>query len=511
MKLEPVIGLEIHVQLKTESKMFCSCPNHGDIEAPNINICPTCTGQPGTMPNINAKAVEMGMLISYALGGEVAGVSKFDRKNYFYPDLPKGYQISQFDLPISQHGKLTIRLNEGREGEREFSVGITRLHLEEDAAKLLHIEGGDGKSSLVDFNRAGTPLAEIVTEPDLRSPEEAKAFLQELRLIMRYLGVSDADMERGQLRCDANISLREIPDDPKNENWSTQFNPKTEIKNLNSFRSVERALEFEIKRQTKLWLDGQIPSILATRGWDDTRGVTVEQRTKEDSSDYRYFPEPDLPPMDLTEMRDRLSRMVPELPEARRRRFIEQYGLARSDARTFCDQPDLANYAEQVFSELEVWAKSVQTAGGQELTPERAAKLVSGWVLTKLNGVLSTHKLDLETMKVDPENMAELLTMVHNNQVTGTNALLILEEMVLTGIDPSQVMKEKNLGQMDDIDALREAAQQAIANNPKAVEDWRGGKTTAVQFLVGQVMKITRGKAPPEEARRILEEELGKL
>ncbi|OIO51693.1 Asp-tRNA(Asn)/Glu-tRNA(Gln) amidotransferase subunit GatB [Candidatus Uhrbacteria bacterium CG_4_10_14_0_8_um_filter_58_22] len=511
MRLEPVIGLEIHVQLKTESKMFCSCPNCGDLEAPNVNICPTCTGQPGTLPNINARAVEMGMLISYALGGEVAGISKFDRKNYFYPDLPKGYQISQFDLPVSQHGKLSIRLNEGRDGEREFTVGITRLHLEEDAAKLLHVDGGDGKSSLVDFNRAGTPLAEIVTEPDLRSPEEAKAFLQELRLIMRYLDVSDADMEKGQLRCDANISLREVPEDPKNENWSTQLNPKTEIKNLNSFRSVERALEFEIKRQTKLWLDGQIPSILATRGWDDARGVTVEQRTKEESSDYRYFPEPDLPPMDLTDTRDRLSRTVPELPEARRRRFVEQYGLTLADARTFCDQPDLADYAERVFSELDAWAASVQSAGGQALTPERAAKLVSGWVLTKLNGVLSAHKLSLETMKAGPENMAELLTMIHNSQVTGTNALLILEEMVLSGADPSQVMEEKVLGQMENLDELREAAKQAIADNPKPVEDWCGGKTTAVQFLVGQVMKATRGKAPPEEARRILEEELSKL
>ncbi|MFH2063323.1 MAG: Asp-tRNA(Asn)/Glu-tRNA(Gln) amidotransferase subunit GatB [bacterium] len=508
MHLEPVIGLEIHVQLKTESKMFCSCPNRGDCETPNVDICPTCTGQPGTLPNINARAVEMGMLISYALGGEVAGLSKFDRKNYFYPDLPKGYQISQFDLPVSQRGQLRVTLNEGREDEREITVGITRLHLEEDAAKLLHTDGG---TTLVDFNRAGTPLAEIVTEPDMRTPEEAKAFLQELRLIMRYLNVSDADMEKGQLRCDANVSLREMPDDPKNETYPATLNPKTEIKNLNSFRSVERALAYEIERQTRLWLDGQAPSVQSTRGWDDARGVTVEQRSKEDSSDYRYFPEPDLPPLNLTESRDAARRRLPELPEARRRRFVEEYGLVRADARTFCDQPELADFAERVFSELTAWSSSTAAAGGQPLSPERAAKLVSGWLLTKLNGVMSAHKLDLTTAKIDPENMAELLTMVHNEQVTGPNALLILESMAMTGADPSQIMEEQGLGQMNDQGELLQAVRQAIVDSPNAVADWRSGKKTAVQYLVGQVMKATRGKAPPEEARRILEEELGKL
>ena len=506
MHLQPVIGLEIHVQLKTKTKMFCSCPNRGELDPPNTNVCPVCLGHPGVLPNTNAKAVHDAMVIAKALGLTISDHSKFDRKNYFYPDLPKGYQISQFDLPVALGGELECRVNDGKDDERTVRVGITRLHLEEDAAKLHH--GGTDNASLVDFNRSGTPLVEIVTEPDLRSPDEAKAFLQELRLIMRYLGVSDADMEKGNLRCDANISLREVPDDPANEEWAEQLNPKTELKNLNSFRAVERALEYEIKRQTKLWLDSKAPAYQSTRGWDEARGVTVEQRTKETSSDYRYFPEPDLPPLDLVALRQAEPLLVPELPEARRQRFMKQYGLNRSEARTFCEQKELADYAERVFSELDAWTVSV---GEEPLSKERAAKLVSGWLLTKLQGVMTEYKIDVRTLKISPENFAELLTMVHTGKVTGPNALVILTEMAMSGIDPSQVMEEKNLGQMGDTDELRGAVRAAIEGNPKAVEDWRGGKTTSVQFLVGQVMKATRGKAPPEEARKLLEEELGKL
>jgi aspartyl-tRNA(Asn)/glutamyl-tRNA(Gln) amidotransferase subunit B len=511
MKLEPVIGLEIHVQLKTKTKMFCSCPNRGELDPPNTNICPTCVGHPGTLPNINQQAVEFGLKIGKALNCQLAGPSKFDRKNYFYPDLPKGYQISQFDLPVAEHGELVCRVNEGRDDEREFKVGITRAHMEEDAAKLHHSGTGEGKVSLVDYNRGGTPLVEIVSEPDLRTPAEAKAFLQELRLMMRYLGVSNADMEKGNLRCDANISMRQIPDDPPNEDWTTKLNSKTEIKNLNSFRSVERALEYEIKRQTKLWLDGKQPTVETTRGWDDARGVTVQQRTKEGSSDYRYFPEPDLPPMDLADMHETVT--VGELPEARRQRFMEEYGLSRADAKTMCDQEALADFAERVFSELSEWSSSVASSDDKvaELTPERKSKLVSGWLLTKLAGVMAEHKMDIRTIKITPENFAELLTMIHANKVTGPNALVILDEMAQTGADPSIIMDEKNLGQMGNLDELRTVAKEAIANNPKAVEDWKSGKEASVQFLVGQVMKVTRGKAPPEEARTILEEELKNL
>ncbi|MBU0625599.1 Asp-tRNA(Asn)/Glu-tRNA(Gln) amidotransferase subunit GatB [Patescibacteria group bacterium] len=511
MRLEPVIGLEIHAQLKTHTKMFCACPNRGELDPPNTNICPTCVGHPGTLPNINRSAVMNGLKIAKALGSQLATRSKFDRKNYFYPDLPKGYQISQFDLPIAERGELILRINESQDDEREFRVGITRVHLEEDAAKLQHSGTGDGKVSLVDYNRGGTPLVEIVTEPDLRSPAEAKAFLQELRLMLRYLNVSDADMEKGNMRCDANISLREVPDNPLNEDWVKQFSPKTELKNLNSFRAVERALEYEIKRQTKLWLDGKPPAIQSTRGWDDARGVTIEQRTKEGSSDYRYFPEPDLPPMDLTEIREQIS--ISELPEARRLRFMEQYNLSRAEAKTMCEQKELADFAERVFSELDEWTSSVASADPniEPLTPERRAKLVSGWLLTKLVGVMTEHKLDIRTVKITPENFAELLTMVQTNKVTGPNALIILNEMTQAGADPSIIMEEKNLGQMNDLSKLDKIVKQVLTDNPPAVEDWRKGKTTAVQFLVGQVMKVSRGKAPPEEARRLLEEELGKM
>jgi len=491
--------------------MFCSCPNRGELDPPNTNICPTCVGHPGTLPNINRRAVEYGLRIAKALQCTLAGPSRFDRKNYFYPDLPKGYQISQFDQPIAENGELICRVNEGRDDEREFRVGITRAHLEEDAAKLQHSGTGDGKVSLVDYNRGGTPLVEIVSEPDLRSPAEAKVFLQELRLMMRYLNVSNADMEKGNLRCDANISMRQVPDDPPNEDWASQLSPKTEIKNLNSFRSVEHALEHEIKRQTKLWLDGKPPAIETTRGWDDARGVTVEQRTKEGFSDYRYFPEPDLPPMDLSDMREEVS--VSELPEARRLRFMQEYGLTRADAKTICDQKELAEFAERVFGELEEWSSSVASADDkvEPLSPERRAKLVGGWLLTKLAGVMAEHKMDIRTVKITPENFAELLTMIHAGQVTGPNALVILDEMARSGTDPSQIMDEKNLGQMGDMDELRDQAKQAIADNSKAVEDWKKGKEASVQFLIGQVMKATRGKAPPEEARTLLEEELGKL
>ncbi len=513
MHYEPVIGLEIHVQLKTKSKMFCRCSNRGEYEPPNTTICPVCLGEPGTLPVVNAQAVEFGTLVGLALGGTITEHSKFDRKNYFYPDLPKGYQISQFDLPIVRGGTVSVRVPTADGKGRDVVVRLHRLHLEEDAAKLIHAD--DGKSSYVDFNRAGTPLAELVTEPDLRSPAEAKAFLQELRLIMRYLGVSDADMEKGHLRCDANISLREVPDDPENDEWASKLNPKTEVKNVNSFRSVERALEYEIKRQTKLWLDGNPVSFQSTRGWDDARGVTVEQRTKEGASDYRYFPEPDLPALELHELADALRSRVPELPAQRRVRFMEQYGFSETESRTLCDDKDLADYAEETMSELQEWVAST-TGEGQgdqhwDACKKEFAKLVAGWLLTKLGGIMAERKIDIRTLKVTPENFAELLTMIHRKEVTGPNALAILGEMTEGGADPSIIMKEKNLGQIDDAGELALVAREILVANPKVVEDWRGGKTNAIQFLVGQMMKATRGKAPPETARKLLEDEMKKM
>jgi len=504
MTYETIIGLETHIQLKTATKMFCRCSNRGEYEAPNVTICPVCLGQPGTLPVTNAKAVEFGIMAGLALGGRIADTSKFDRKQYFYPDLPKGYQISQFDLPVVSGGALTVRVKNDDGTIRDVRVRVHRIHLEEDAAKLVHAD--DGKASYVDYNRAGTPLAELVTEPDMRSPAEARAFAQELRLVMRYLGVSDADMEKGHLRCDANISLRPVGDD--------KLYPKTEIKNINSFRAIERALDYEIKRQTKLWLDGKPPSMGSTRGWDEAKGITVEQRSKEDASDYRFFPEPDLPPLRLHALADEMRGKIPELPEARRRRFMEEYRFTEADARTFCDDKELADFAEQVMSELQEWVKSNPEAAGAEhwdACKDQLSKLAAGWILTKLNGVMAERKIDIRTLKVTPENFAELLALLHQRKVTGTNALLILQEMTEGGADPSVIMQEKNLGASDDTSELTEIAGNVVAANPKAVEDFKAGKTNAVQFLVGQMMKATKGKAQPDVARAMIEAELKKL
>jgi len=512
MHLEPVIGLEIHVQLKTKSKMFCGCSNRGEFEPPNTTVCPVCLGEPGALPVINARAVEFGVLIGLALGGKIAENSKFDRKNYFYPDLPKGYQISQKDLPVVEGGTVSFPVTEKNGKKRTATVRLNRVHLEEDAAKSMH--SPDGKSSFVDYNRGGTPLAEIVTEPDIATPAEAKAFLQELRLIMRYLGVSDADMEKGHLRCDANISLRQVPDDPAKEKWQPQLNPKTEVKNINSFRAVEKALEFEIDRQSLLWVNGQPPRVQETRGWDDDKNETVPQRTKEEAHDYRYFPEPDLPPLNLAEITAKLRGRVPELPEARRRRFVEEYGFTEADAKTLCDEKDLADYAEQVMSELQEWFASAPGADGKkpDWDAHRAelAKLAGGWLLSKLGGVLTELKLGPRDHKVTPENFAELLTLIHGRKVTGQNALLVLQEMAVTGGDPSMIIEEKNLGQVEDRGELELVVQNVIGANPNVVTDWRAGKANAIQFLIGQMMKATRGKASPQTAREMLEKELNK-
>jgi len=512
MHLEPVIGLEIHVQLKTKSKMFCGCSNRGEYEPPNTTVCPVCLGEPGALPVVNRQAVEFGVLIGLALGGRIAEKSKFDRKNYFYPDLPKGYQISQKDLPVVEGGSVSFAVTEKDGRRRTATVRLNRVHLEEDAAKLMH--SPDGKSSYVDFNRGGTPLAEIVTEPDIATPAEAKAFLQELRMIMRYLGVSDADMEKGQLRCDANISLRRLPEKPAREKWPSQLNPKTEVKNINSFRSVEKALEHEIERQTLLWINGDPPAKQSTRGWDDDKNVTVPQREKEEAHDYRYFPEPDLPPLDLTEITAAVRGRVPELPGARRQRFVEEYGFSEADARIVCDDQDLANYAEQVMSELQAWFEATPEAGGQKPDWQKHlaefAKLAGGWLLTKLGGVMAEMKIGPRDLKITPEDFAELLSLIHQKKLTGQNALIVLEIMAATGADPSIIMEEKNLGQVEDRAELEIVVQNVIAANPGVVADWRKGKGNAIQFLVGQVMKTTRGKSPPQTAREMLEKELNK-
>lgn len=505
MTLEPVIGLEIHVQLKTKSKMFCGCGNDAEHAEPNTLICPICVGHPGTLPATNKQAVEFGVKAAKALGCKINDRSKFDRKNYFYPDLPKGYQISQFDQPVGEKGELSIEVPDAGENERPVAkIGITRLHLEEDAAKLTHTASG---ASLVDFNRGGTPLAEIVTEPDFASPTEAKAFLHELRLIMRTLGVSNADMEKGHLRCDANISMREVAEDP-NDDVPTRFNPKTEVKNLNSFRAVERALEYEIIRQSKLWEAGTPPMVTTTRGWDEDKQITVEQRTKEDSADYRYFPEPDIPPLHLTEMAIEAERHMGELPAAKRARFTEEYAFTRKDARQIVDNPYLADWTEKVMSELQEWVGSSGKDIDWEKQKPRFAKLVSGWMLSKLMGLMSEMSIEIRTIKITPENFAEFLTLLYLEKINSTGGQEILRVMIESGEVPTQVMQERGLEQVSDASDLEDIADEIIAENEKVVQDYKSGKDAAIMYLVGQMMKATKGRAKPDLAREILE---GKL
>jgi len=449
----------------------------------------------------------MGVLAGLAINCRINEISKFDRKHYFYPDLPKGYQISQYDKPVAEKGYLDIDIFGAREKERRAArIGIIRLHLEEDAAKNTH--SADKSFSTVDYNRGGTPLAEIVSEPDIRSPLEAKIFLQELRKIMRYLGVSDADMELGQLRCDANISMREVADPQKPGNLPLRFNPKTEIKNLNSFNAVFHALEYEIKRQTELWEAGNPPKIQSTRGWDDARGATHEQRTKEEAHDYRYFPEPDLPPMDLKEIAEEQKHLLPELPRARRYRFIDEFGLNMADAEVVTENQYKADYIERIFSELISWLMSLDGIEGTETEiwekyGAKMSKLVSGWFINKLGGLMADHKIDIRTLKITPENFAEFITIVYENKISGPNALKLLE-LMLDGGDPSQIMAEKDLGARDDAGEADAIIEKVVNANPKAVADYKGGKETTIMFLVGQAMKESKGKMNPETAKELL-------
>lgn len=505
MTLEPVIGLEIHIQLKTTSKMFCGCLAK-DSDAPNTNVCPICLGHPGALPVPNEQAIRYGTLIGLALGCHINETSKFDRKHYFYPDLPKGYQISQFDIPIAEDGAFRYEVPNGI--REQVSIRIERAHLEEDAAKSFHHE--DGKT-YVDYNRAGTPLVEIVTGPDFKTPQEAKLFLQELRLIARYLGVSDADMEKGQLRCDANISLRQFDDEGKIV--GLRLNPKTEIKNMNSFKHVERALEYEIERQSGLFQAGSPPSVTTTRTWNEGKQKTIEMRSKEGMADYRYFPEPDLPPLSMAEVAKEMRRELPELPIARRARFVDEYKLKREDAKIICENPYLADFTEAVFSELFAWIQALPELNGAEDTiieKERAklAKLVSTWLLTKLQGLLGERKIDIRIMKISPENFAEFVTLIATNKLSSSAGLTVLGVMLDDGSDPSHVMEEKQLGKIEDEGMLAEIVDRVIEANPNQVEAYKNGKEELLKFFIGMVMKETEGAADAKLATNILKVKL---
>jgi aspartyl-tRNA(Asn)/glutamyl-tRNA(Gln) amidotransferase subunit B len=509
MKLLPIIGLEVHAQLKTASKMFCSCQNVGDDAAPNTAICPVCTGQPGALPTLNAKAIEIGVRTALALGCTVPDQSVFDRKNYFYPDLPKGYQISQFHLPIATSGVMELDVPGGKPPREHIRVGITRAHLEEDAAKNFH--SAEDNATFVDYNRSGTPLLEIVSEPDMRTPQEAKAYLQELRAILRAINASDADMEKGQMRCDANISL--LPVDDENMPLQRDLNPKIEIKNLNSFRAVERAIAFEIERQTALYAAGTPPTG-ATRGWDENKGATFEQRTKESSADYRYFPEPDLPPQDLVEMRSRLEGTLPELPAQKRARLMEEWWFSPSDAAFLVGNDGWAEYAEHVMGELGGWLEATDPSGksGSELLNDQKkkfAKLAGGWLTTKLAGILSDKNMAITNLALEAEDFAEFLHLIESGAINSSNAQKLLLMMVETGQDPSHLMEEHDLGQNMDAGALEEIVKRLVRENPNQVAQVKAGKLGVLKWFVGGIMKATEGKANPTEAEEMVKKEIG--
>jgi len=514
MKFVPIIGLEIHVQLNTASKMFCPCPNVDDQTAPNTAVCPVCTGQPGALPALNANALEKGVLAGLALGCRIPERSAFDRKNYFYPDLPKGYQISQFALPVALGGSVELEIPEQAvPGREQIWIGITRVHLEEDAAKNFHApQGLNGRpATLVDYNRAGTPLIEIVTEPDLRSPYEAKIFLQELRAIMRAIGVSNADMEKGQMRCDVNISLLEV--DRQGFPLKETLNARTEIKNLNSFRAVERAIAYEIQRQTAMYEAGT-PALESTRGWDDGQGKTLEQRTKETSADYRYFPEPDLPPQVLDEIRERLAPRLPELPAAARRRLQQEWGFPPAAAAFFTLDQAWQDYAEEVMGELGAWLESTdrKLASGGDILAERKkelARLASGWLTSKLAGLLAERNETIKQVNITPENFAEFLTLLDSKIINSTNGQRLLQLMHETGNDPSDLMESHNLGQNLKINELTDVVKRNLEVNPDKVADIKAGKTQIIKWFVGLVMRDTEGRANPQQAEEEIRKQLG--
>lgn len=470
---EPVIGLEVHAQLLTRSKMYCSCLADYQRAEPNTRVCPVCLGLPGTLPVINREAVRSVIMTGIALHANIAEHTKFDRKNYPYPDLMKGYQISQYDLPLCGGGYLDIDIDQGTR-----RIRINRVHLEEDVAKLHHYTdpaSGDGYS-LVDVNRAGVPLMEMVSEPDMRTGEEARQYLLTLHSILQYLGVSSAQMEDGAFRCDANVSVRPV--------GTTELGPKVEVKNMNSFRSVQRAIAFEVERQTKQAQMGE-RVVQETRGWDEVRGVTVSQRSKEEANDYRYFPEPDLPPLNVPRgWVDEIADLLPELPAAKRARYVAQYGLSAYDAGLLTTTPNTAHYFEE-------------TMGSFAKATNETAKAVVNWTATELAQYLNQDNVDILVQPVTPVHMAELVQLIEDGTLGSAQAKQALGAMYANGKSPHQVVDELGLAQVSDTSELTAGVKQAITENPKAVEDLLNGKVSAQKFLVGQVMRITKGKANP--------------
>ena len=474
MEFEPVIGLEVHAQLKSNTKIFCGCSTRFGAP-PNTNVCPVCLGMPGVLPVLNRQVVAYALKMALATGCRIGRKSRFARKNYFYPDLPKGYQISQYELPIAEHGAVDIEVNGAAR-----RIGLTRIHMEEDAGKLIH--DPNRPVSYVDLNRTGVPLIEIVSEPDLRSPEEAGAYLRKLRSLLRYLDISDGNMEEGSFRCDANVSIR--------AKGSESLGTRTELKNLNSFKHVENALAFEIRRQQAVVADGG-DVIQETRLWDPDRGRTLSMRGKEEAHDYRYFPDPDLLPLVIDDAWiDEIERSLPELPDEKKTRFIAQYALPEYDAQVLTQSREIAGYFEACVA-----------AGA-------GAKAASNWVMGPLLGMLNTEGMGIDQSPVPAPRLAELLKLIDDGTISGKIAKTVFEEMTASGKAAGDIVREKGLVQVTDADAIEKAVDAVLARCPAEIEAYRGGKTKLLGFFVGQVMKETRGKANPQVVNEVLKRKL---
>ena len=484
---EPVIGLEVHAQLKTASKMYCSCGSDYQNAEPNSRVCPVCLGLPGALPVINREAIKSIIMIGLALNCDISEHSKFDRKNYTYPDLMKGYQVSQYDLPVCLDGYMDINVD-----GIERRVGIERVHMEEDVAKLSHhLDSSTGKGySLVDVNRSGVPLVEMVSRPDIRSAEEARQYLINYQSILRYLNVSTANMDEGSFRCDANVSIR-----PKGEE---KFGTKVEIKNMNSFRSVFRAIEYELVRQAELLNAGERIK-QETRGWLEDKGVTISLRSKEEANDYRYFPEPDLPPLNISKTWvSEIAKILPELPAERKARFTRQYELSEYDSNLLISTPMLADYFEE----------SVAAAKTNFGLGKGSAKSIANWTITELSKLSNEFNTEIYESLVIPNHLAELISLIDNGTIGTPQAKIVLAEIYSSGEKPTAIVEKLGLVQISDSSELDSVVDLVISENPQAVADYNAGKETAAKFLVGQVMKATKGKANPGVVSKIIVEHL---
>ena len=486
MEYEVIVGLEVHAQLLTRSKMFCSCDARYADDPPNTHVCPVCLGMPGVLPVINRRAIEHTMMTALALNCQIPEYTKFDRKNYSYPDLMKGYQISQYDAPIGISGWMDVQVNGATR-----RIGITRVHLEEDVAKLTHGTTQLGNNcSLVDVNRSGVPLMEIVSEPDMRSPEEARAYLMKLRSILCCLEVSTGNMEEGSFRCDANISVR--------PEGTIKYLSKVEVKNLNSFKAVYLALEFEAQRQKKLIDQGAV-TVQETRGWLDEKGVTVVQRSKEYAHDYRYFPEPDLPPLTISrEWVEQVRSLIPELPEACRDRFVEQYGMSLYDANLLVTTKEMADLFEKTVTIIKL----------SESDFRKQAKLVANWLLGDFSKLLNATGTDISRTRITSRSLADLMMLISKGSISGPTAKAVFEEMFNTGNAPTDIVVKKGLSQISDTSEIEQVVAKVISDNPSAIADYRAGKQQAITFLLGQTMKATKGRASPLVAHKAIMDKL---